>query len=202
MTARAAYRQDLAQAHVRDNLPFAAQTGAGHYDPCGADMIGAADLFCLPFPYNWPGHDVVGPFFCSALRKAAKASAQKKSSQARAIVIELATIITNFRGTSCGNLWQSPFWSCHLQAVWTTIFSAVCWARGLARRWFRSQAAMQLLARFWAACSALSATMSTSAAAANTAQTREILMKRPNGHSARLAFLHAHDGQWPACYVG
>lgn len=127
-------------------------------------------------------------------------SGQKKSSHGFVIVVESNIITTKRRGISCGNLLQSPFWSCHFQAVWIMIFSAAWSALALAQLWLGSRAAVMAQGRFWAACSAQFVTTSTSAANAtkiNPAFGRNLSI-RPNGYSARLAFLHVNHGPWPA----
>lgn len=178
------FGQEMAQVSACDTLPFAKGSLARHTSPTHRGK--SLDTTCYHFPSNWPDRFAVGPFFCAAVR----GKGQEKTLQNAVIAVESETIITKRRGTSCGNSWQSPFWSCLWRAVLITIFSAVCWARARALHWSASRAAVLALVRFWAVCSERSAT--TSIFAGRVTKTafgqRPFIWKRPNGHSARLAF--------------
>jgi hypothetical protein len=162
MSARAAHRQVLAQRANCDILPFAraprlADSGCMSIAACVAGPDVTMGLPCYTFPLNWPSPARVGSFFW-------RKPAAEISSQVARDSVDSIIITTNDRGTSCGNLLCLAFWPCHLQLVWITTFSAAFWARALAPRLRRLQAAIWSRARLWAAFSAPSATTSASAA--------------------------------------
>lgn len=140
------------------------------------------------FPLTWPGPQWAGLFFCKT---------PEKTFAAPAFVIESATIITNHRGTSCGKFLSPCFWQFLCRAVCKTISSAVLLALGQVRRLPISRAAIFMLARLWAGCLALSATILT-CAGAKPSLTTPYFFHRPIGHFARLACLHFCQGLWPA----
>ena len=140
------------------------------------------------FPLTRPGPYGAGLFFCKT---------PEKTFARPAFVIESATIITNHRGTSCGKYLSPCFWQFLCLAACRTIFSAGWSALGLVRRLPISRAAISMLARLWAVCSALYATILTCAGAKPHLGAVYIHF-RPNGHFARLAFLHFCQGPWPA----
>lgn len=176
------FGQDLAQVLACDTLPFAQAAAARHTVSTPRDSV-SFGANCYSFPSNWPDPVAVGPFFCTG-------SGQEKSLQNPAIAVESETIITKSRGTSCGKSLHLLFWSCLSRDAWITIFSAVCWARARALHWPASRAAIWALARLWAVCSERSVTTSICVGRATKPAfgPRPVILKRPNGHDARLAF--------------
>lgn len=188
MTRAPANRQVLAQAWPCDIMPFAparplpdagSTSIAAHSAAC--DLCGATP--CKSFPLNWPSPFGTGPFFC-------KKGGAEISSQRGKNPVESASITTNFRGKSCGNLLCLAFWPCHFQLVWTMTSSAALWARAWVRRLPRPRGAISIRAQCWAACSARCATTLTSAVGATKSPSAfgPFLNIRPNGQPARLAF--------------
>lgn len=187
MSARAADRQVLAQGKACDILPFAraprlADSVRTSITTCVAALDVTKGIPCDTFPLNWPSPTGVGPFFwCKSIAE--------NSSQTARDSVDSIIITTNDRGISCGNLLCLAFWPCRLQLVWIMTFNAAFWARALAWRLHPLRAAICIRALLLAACSAPSATTSTSAARGTKTLSAfgPVAHLGSNGLTARLA---------------
>ncbi len=188
MKTAPAHRHVLAQGFACDIMPFARRQPLPEYDPMSIAATRAAldvpkaypnGLLCETFPLNWPSSVGVGPFF-------SQKPLEKIPSHNAWLAVESRSITTNDRGISCGNYWHLAFWPCRSRLAWTMTFNAAFWARGLALFLPKQRVAASARARFWAACSAQSATTSTSAGAKRRV-TRHSFVLGSNGRAARLA---------------
>lgn len=182
--ARRSFWQVLAQVLACDTAPMAKAVAAHQVIPSWRGLF--INTTRSTVRLNWQQRLSLGPLFSLTAARAG----QEKYWHKPEIDVESVIIKTKLRGTSCGNFWQSLFWSCLWRAVLITIFSAACWARAPAQRWLGLRAAAMLRARFWAACSERSATTSNFAGRATDTAfgQRRFIWKRSNGQDARLTF--------------
>jgi hypothetical protein len=195
MSARwAAWQDKWRQGLACDTMAFALPRGVSDTGFVGAVSSTQSLTLRYTFPLTWPGPFGAGLFFGKACAFGAR---QEKTFPTPMIVVESRTITTNDRGISCGKYLSPCFWQFLCLAACRTIFSAGWLALVLVRRLPISRAAISMLARLWAVCSALCATILT-CAGAKPHLGAVYINARPNGHFARLAFLHFCQGHWPA----